>query len=607
MRYALAALVVFGALTAAVLPRGEARADEGWDILSMDVHYTVREDGSIDVVETLRVDFGAQEKHGIFRYFWAAEECSGPRPGAQQPVYACPEGRDRLYDYNVEAVTRVSGRPWPSSESTSGGKLTVKIGDPDETISGRQSYVLRYTVRGALDRYDDHDELYWDASGEWPVPIDAFTMTVVLPAGANARSICFVGYTGSTEECTATSEGEVTRFEARPLLPDEQVTVAVGWQPGLVRVAPPMIEDRANIGDFFTFDPLELGGLLLGFVAAAGGVIAAWWRHGRDRAYTTVYYLTEDPTEQTRPLMARTPVVVEYLPPEDLRPAQMGVLLDERADTLDVTATIVDLAVRGYLHITEIPKKGWFGSKDWRLTRQRNSSDLAAFEAKVLDSLFATGDEVELSDLKDTFADELAEAKALLYEDAVARKWFTTSPERARGAWVVVAVGVGLLGIGLSLFAATFWHRGLLFLGLIPAGALLLVMSRSMARRSAAGSEVLRRVLGFRLYITTAETDRQRFNEEQGIFARYLPYAIVFGCVSKWAKAFEGLEDEIQRSTSGWYSGNGAFQIAAFSSALQSFSSSVSSTISSTPSSGGSGFSGGSSGGGGGGGGGGSW
>jgi uncharacterized membrane protein len=115
-------------------------------------------------------------------------------------------------------------------------------------------------------------------------------------------------------------------------------------------------------------------------------------------------------------------------------------------------------------------------------------------------------------------------------------------------------------------------------------------------------------VLGFRLYVATAEKDRQRFNEDQGIFARYLPYAIVFGCVDKWAKAFEGLESEAQASVVPWYTGMTAFHVASFSSDLKGLSGSLSSTISSTPSSGGSGFSGGGfSGGGGGGGGGGSW
>jgi uncharacterized membrane protein len=106
--------------------------------------------------------------------------------------------------------------------------------------------------------------------------------------------------------------------------------------------------------------------------------------------------------------------------------------------------------------------------------------------------------------------------------------------------------------------------------------------------------------------MVTAETDRQRVAEEANIFSDYLPYAIVFGCTDKWARAFEGLED--QARVDSWYAGPGVFRPVAFASTVNSFSDSISSAIASTPgSSGSSGFSGGSSGGGMGGGGGSSW
>jgi len=128
-----------------------------------------------------------------------------------------------------------------------------------------------------------------------------------------------------------------------------------------------------------------------------------------------------------------------------------------------------------------------------------------------------------------------------------------------------------------------------------------------MPRRNALGREMLRRALGFRQYIATAEKDRQKFNEQQNLFSEYLPYAIVFRCVDKWARAFEGIDTVA--ATSSWYAGHDSFTSAEFSRRLNGFASNVSSVIASTPgSSGSSGFSsGGGSGGGGGGGGGGSW
>ena len=117
---------------------------------------------------------------------------------------------------------------------------------------------------------------------------------------------------------------------------------------------------------------------------------------------------------------------------------------------------------------------------------------------------------------------------------------------------------------------------------------------------------MMRRTLGFAKYMKTAETQQRAFAERANIFTAYLPYAVAFKCVDRWARAFQDID--MQTATGAWYAGSTTFDAGTFSSSVASLSSSVSSAISSTPGgSGGSGFSGGSSGGGGGGGGGGSW
>src|SRR4029077_14774819 len=132
-------------------------------------------------------------------------------------------------------------------------------------------------------------------------------------------------------------------------------------------------------------------------------------------------------------------------------------------------------------------------------------------------------------------------------------------------------------------------------------------MYRDISVPTAAGRDVMQHTLGFRLYMTTAEKYRQQFAEKAEIFTQLLPYAIVFGCVDRWAKAFEGLDTP---AGSTWYVGRGPFQAALLAGSLQSMNSNLSSAISSAPprSGSGSGFGGGGfSGGGGGGGGGGAW
>ena len=586
-------------------------ATASWTITSFDIAYEIDEDGTLSGVETINVDFGKLEKHGIFRFYDVAAPCGDPVEGAQQPLFECPKGSDRRWPYSDFKVTDESGKARKYEVLDEGLRKNIKIGDANTLITGKQTYVISYQVKAALDPYDDHDELYWDVVGEWPeADIKHVSVKLTLPDGANLTTLCYQGANRSTQRCDAFPKGSTATYAStRTLNPYEQMTIVAGWQKGVVTVQPPIVKDRVSTDDFFELDWIELGGAALIFFLSIGGVITLWWQNGRDKAYKSLYYLTNDPTQGTRPLFSRRDVVVEYLPPDDLRPAQMGVILDERADTLDVTATIVDLAVRGYLHITEIPKKGLFGGKDWKLTKVQRDDDLTDYERRLYDGLFQSGDEVEMSDLKDTFATRLEKVKDALYTDAMAKKWFSQKPETSTAIWSVVAVGVMVAGGAMVVLSAIILGRALIGVPVPFAGFVLLILSRTMKRRTATGSEALRRVLGFRLYIATAETRRQEFNEQENIFARYLPFAIVFGLVTKWAKAFEGLEDMAQQSTAGWYTGAGAFHVASFSSGLQGFSSSVGSTISSTPSSsgGGSGFSGGGSGGGGGGGGGGSW
>jgi uncharacterized membrane protein len=344
------------------------------------------------------------------------------------------------------------------------------------------------------------------------------------------------------------------------------------------------------------------------------GVGRAWWQFGRDRRYTTIKYLTDNTTEETKPLFGRHPVVVEYTPPMGLRPAQMGVIQDERADTTDVTATIIDLAVRGYIRIEELPKKRWFGSKDWKLHRlDKPTKELLPYESLLLSSLFqGSAKQVQISKLKAKFAERLNRVQDRMYDDAMERNWFGAKPRTVQTIWIGVGAAVIVVGAGATYLSGMYLGRILIGIPIILAGVALMLFSRHMSRRTAEGSEVRRRVEGFKLFIDTAEKHKQEFNERENIFAEYLPYAIVFGCVDKWAKAFQGiekLEANARNSVGAWYVGASMFNARAFGRDMRGFSSNVGSTISSKPSSsGGSGFGGGGGAGrGGGGGGGGRW
>ena len=573
----------------------ELAADEGWVIQRLHVEFNLREDAAIDVREEFDVDFRGLERHGILRDIVVAQ------------IY--DQDRDRRYDIGTPSVTSADGRTHQVEVSNEGALRRFRIGDPDRIISGRETYRIVYTLNGALNGFPDHDELYWNAVGSWPVRIEEASFTVLAPGGGIERAQCFQGPLGSTEPCRSTFTADQATYTAtRPLEVGEQLTLVVGLRKGAVTAPVPILVGRPrDITRFFDRTPWTLAGLWLGLLAVMGGVGTLWWRIGRDRRYISLHHLSQEKGQERVPLFGSDPIVVEFSPPDGIRPGQIGLLLDERADTLDVTSTIVDLAVRGYLQITEIPKTGWFGKIDWELNRLRPADDeLLEYERIVLQGLFDDGSPRKISSLKNKFYDDLARAQKALYRDALERRWFPRNPKTVRTIARLAGLGTITGGLLITGWLGHYWGYGLSGLPVIAGGVLLSVLSRAMPRRTAAGREVLRRSLGFARYIRTAETHQQAFAERANIFTQYLPYAVAFEAVDRWANAFKDID--LQPATQSWYAGRSSFDAGDFSSTLHSFQSTVSSSLSSTPGgSGGSGFSGGSSGGGGGGGGGGSW
>jgi uncharacterized membrane protein len=281
-------------------------------------------------------------------------------------------------------------------------------------------------------------------------------------------------------------------------------------------------------------------------------------------------------------------------------------LLDERADTLDVTATIVDLAVRKQLVIKETKSGGVVGlfkKKDYELTRlTTDAGDLLPYETQLKDPLFDTGDTVTLSSLKNKFHSDLEKVKAALYKQATDDRFFPSNPETIRHLIRIAGVVVGVLGGAMVYSFGALFGGGLIGVPFIVAGVLLLFTASAFPRRTGNGRVLFRRSLGFRRFMVESDKAREKFAENANLFHDYLPYAIVYGCVERWAKVFKDLG--LDPGTPSYYVGAGPFIAASFADSMTSFSSSISSTMASTPGgSGGSGFGGGSGGGGGGGGG----
>lgn len=591
-------LLIF--LFALILPISSVNAaDEDWVVNSFDSQISIQQDGIVAVKETILVDFLDLQKHGIYRYV---------------PFkYSNSDGTYTYTEISDIQITRNSVSE-TFDKSSARGNITLKIGNAYQTISGIQEYQINYKVKGVLLPYDKYDELYWNVTGnDWPVVIKAVSATVSLPADGIVQSSCYFGEYKSTSTCKQVeSTSRSASFSDNNIQSGANMTVAVGYTKDMV----PIITLK---------DPTEL--TLAGSIAMVVGMLVViifglvflfirWWKNGRDRRFIKIPSGGIGGKEEAIPIGFRDTISPEFSPPKGYRPAEIGVVIDEKVDTVDITATIVDLAIRGYLTITEIPKTNIFTKVDYRLKKiNKNTDDLLDYEKYLFNSLFSLGtnNEVKASELKNKFYTNLNELQDKLYKRVTDTGLFTHDPAMVRKkylSWGIVLVLAipGFIGLAIYyLLASVGFLEGLfmgVLIGLIVVGIATLCFVKAMAQRTAKGRELYRKAMGYKLFVTTAEKYRQKFMEDQNIFMEILPYAMIFNVTEKLAKAFKDIDITPPQPT--WYYGSGNFNYIVFASSMNSFSSSISSSIASTPGSSGSGG-GGFSGGGFGGGGGGSW
>jgi hypothetical protein len=597
---ALATVVVAAGLALAVLA-APAWAQSPERILDYRVDLEIEADGMLLVSEQIAYDFGTQERHGILR---------------DVPVRFRYDGHhDRIYPLEV---LEVSGSPWTPVQYTLedvDNRLRIRIGDPDQTITGQHDYRIVYRVEGALNGFPDHDELYWNAIGaEWEVPIEQASVTVTAPA-AIGQVACYAGPFGSTRSCGSSEmDGRGAAFATTGLGPNEGLTVVVGFPTGAVPAPRPVLEERWSLAQAFSVTPGTLGmasGVLVAVLVVLGWLLGVV---GRDRRMAD--------------MASGAGAMVEAVPPEGIRPAQAGLLVDEVVKPVAIPATVVDLAVRGYLRIEEDHAPDDWEELDWRLVKLKAADkDLLEYERKLLDGLFALrrsrADDAEavwLSELEQDFYHRFRLVRSRLYQDAVQRGWFTDHPGEARQRWVRRGRAVTVVGVGLTALAAWLTHYGLVVIPILLAGPALMVGARRMPRHTPVGAELLRRVNGFRAYLQTAGVDRAGPGQAPDRFSPYLPYAIVFGLTEQWTRTLELVGAPPQTP---WYESRRSYAPHRFRSRLILFSSSSAAALTAAPpavtgssgfgggdsgsSRGGGGGGGGYSGGGAGGGGGGSW
>jgi uncharacterized membrane protein len=294
-------------------------------------------------------------------------------------------------------------------------------------------------------------------------------------------------------------------------------------------------------------------------------------------------------------------IIPEFEIPENFTPMQMGMLVSNGMfNTKFISATIIDLAVRGFISIEETKDKViLFSKKDFRLKRLHpQNALLSIIENSLLDMIFGGGDTIYLSDLKKTFYKHIPEIRKSAKNELIEKELITKKGLIFQILFMII--GFLLLSAGVP---------AIYFVGfsIIISGAIIVIFSFIMPKRTLKGAELNWRVKGFKLYMKTAEQYRQQFFEKENIFEKLLPYAMIFNMTKEWVKKMRDIygEDYFKTHVPAWYVGTiaaGGFDIDSFASHVDSLSSSISSNVGGPSGAGGAGGAGGGGGGGGGGG-----
>lgn len=566
----------------------EAIPSSGYLIENFQSTINVNQDTSLTIEETIEVNF-YEPKHGIFRII---------------PIIYSAKGKTIRSKLEVLSVTDENNLPYQYQTSRYGQSIKIKIGESGRTLTGNHTYLIRYQVTKVIQRYEDHDEVYWNVTGsEWDTAIEKAGARLDSPWATIKEITCFSGPVGTREKnCLADFQENAAFFETTaPLSWGQDFTIVVALDkanqlhfPGPIRKIIDFLLD--NWGYPFALLPLAF-------------LFVNWYKKGRDIRYLaeTVYYKPEKAATKIVPLFTREHLPMVYSPIQGLTPAQVGTIIDERVDIHDVVAEIVELARLRFLEIKKPEEKGQSKTGFLFIKKDKDPAVLKDYQQFLLEKLFEGKDEVRLSDLKNKFYKHLQKLKEKLYENLAKEEIFVGNPEKVRTKWGVIFV-ILIIPVAFLLFSYLTATQNpgpiiLLSLTILPAIPLII----NMPRRTAWGHSLFRQTVGLRWYLEKGKW-REEIAEKHLFLEEMLPLAISLGVVKKLAKQMADLGIQPPSYFTGVTTGT-------LFSDINRFSTSTRNSLMSAPGgrwsgssgwSGGSGFSGG-GGGGFGGGGGGSW
>jgi len=457
----------------------------------------------------------------------------GPAPASLVQKFATTREvvGDREYVFQLSDIrATVGGQPINVAVTQEGNQTVVSMA----TQGVAAPVVLSYVVRGAaILEPSGETTVDWRLLQGLNLPVRQFTATVTVPTVIELV-LCLAGPPVSPGVCTfwggGTHDNPEPTFTDGPRGAGEIVEVIIRFPAGSV-TPNEQVRQIWTLGRAFSTDPLPLTIALAVLVLGGLGFWAAHRRIGRDAAGA------EEPTlvADFHPVGDGT---AEFRVLDGIRPGQVGTLVDERVDPVDMTASLLDLAVRGHLRIDELPRSSKYEEGDWTFTRRQGSDDLRPYEQTLLDAVApAGGAATAVSELPTAIGGVIGTVQDQLYDDVVALGWYGQRPDQTRNRWFTAGLAFFAVAVLATILLAAFTTFGLVGLALIAVSLLVVFLGQEMPARTAKGTSLLNGLGLLRAQLHGHPTDQMPKGRELHELSEVLPYAVVLGGSERWLKA----------------------------------------------------------------------
>lgn len=520
-------------------------------IHSFDTEITANKTGVMTIKENISYDFENESKHGIYRTI---------------PLYSSVGNLYRIIEI-LDVTVHMDSQNENYLVTHNSQNLTIRIGDPDKTISGSHIYSISYRVyNGIGSNFADHDEIYWNATGnDWKVNVERASAKVETDFEAKLNEFkCFEGSYGSKNQSCKVLNNVASSSQI--LYPGDGLTVVAVYPVGtfpksiLSKASPQSVSSSIFSFIFANFIYIFAG---LNFILAP---------------YLVFWYLRHKNKIIYRP-------AVNFDIPKDsqgqiIRPALAGTIDSAKLDKNDVVATIFDLAIRKYIKLEEANTviKFFPDIKDQKIIKLKEADEeLNSYEKVLLERLFKDGDSVKVSSLKKDFFITFIFMEKEVFNNLVAKNYYSKNP-KAQKILLRIAAFLSLFSVNVILALVLFF------------------LSLKFNGRTSLGDEVDSRIDGLKIFLKSMDRNYKWQAEQLYVVEEMIPYAMALGLIDKFMEQLKIIKPDYNPT---WYSGTGGFYAG-----YTMFYTGVTSSMAPASSSG---SSGGFSGGGGGGGGGGSW